>query len=502
MGQASYDDLKGRLREVATLGSVGSLLSWDQETMMPRDAASFRAEEVALIARLAHERRTDARIGELLDLCEKDPDLGSDPLEAANLREIRRDYDRACRLPAELVEEIAQTCSRALEVWKQARADSDFESFRPWLARVFELERQKGECFGGAGDGELYDRLLEEYEPGMTASQLDGIFAPLRGDLAPLIAEFADDGPMGLESLRVPLATQSRLNRDLAGRLGYDLGAGRLDESTHPFTEGLGPGDTRITTRYREEGFFEALGSTIHEVGHALYEQGLPKEHRHGQPLAQAAGLGIHESQSRMWENHVGRSRAFWSWLLPRAREATGASLQGVGLGQVMRAVNRVRPQSVRVESDETTYNMHIMLRFDLERAVMRGDLAVEDVPGFWNDRMKRDLNVDVVDDANGCLQDIHWSLGAIGYFPTYTLGSLYAAQFWETIVEVIPQLGGQIASGNFSTLLGWLRENVHRHGRRFTAAELCERATGSALSHEPLIRHLRARQQDLREAR
>ncbi len=502
MGHAAYEELKTRLREVATLGSVGALLSWDQETMMPRRAAEFRSEEVALIARLTHERRTDPRIGQLLESCEADGDLAADPREAANLREIRRDFDRACRLPTDLVEEISQTCSRALEAWRQARADSDFEAFRPWLTKILELQKRKAECLGGAAGGELYDRLLEEFEPGMTAERLERVFEPLREELAPLIAEFAGRERGGLEELRVPLDLQARFNRRIARLLGYDLEAGRLDESTHPFTEGLGPGDTRITTRYSETGFFDALNGTMHEVGHALYEQGLPKDRRHGQPLAEAAGLGIHESQSRMWENQVGRSTAFWTWALPRAREVVGKALDGVSVEQVVRVVNRVRPHAIRVESDETTYNMHIMLRFDIERALMRGELNVGDIPGFWNERMKQDLGVDVSDDARGCLQDIHWSIGAVGYFPTYTLGNLYAAQFWEAIRAAIPDLEERIGRGEFGALLDWLREKVHAHGRRFAAAELCERATGRPLSHEPLIRHLRAVQQGLQESR
>lgn len=499
MGARAYEELGERLRHAALLGSVGALLSWDQETMMPAAAAEFRAEELATVARLAHERRTDPRIGELLADCEANRELLANPVERANLREIRRDYERSRRVPAPLVAEISETSSRALEAWKQARAEGDFSVFRPLLARTFALQREKAACLRDDDEDELYDCLLEDYEPGMTADNLAAIFEPLRRELVPLIEEFASGSGSGLEALRVPVRAQEELNRRLAEWIGYDLGAGRLDESTHPFTESLGPGDTRITTRYRESDFLDAITCTLHETGHALYEQGLPKRERHGQPLAEAASLGLHESQSRLWENHVGRSPAFWAWLLPRARETFGDTLDGVSVDGVVHAANRVRPHPIRVESDETTYNLHIMLRFDVERSVIHEQLAVDDIPALWNDRMKQDLGVEVGSDAEGCLQDIHWSVGAVGYFPSYTLGNLYAAQLWESAREAVPDLEQRIGRGEFAVLLGWLREQVHVHGRRFSAAELCERVTGRPPTHEPLIRHLRAVQQTLR---
>jgi len=497
-----YRELRTRLREAGVLGSVGSLLSWDQETMMPAGAAEFRAEELAMVARLAHERRIDPRVGELLEACEADPELTADPVESANLREIRRDWERARRVPSRLVAEITETGSRALEAWKRARAESDFSLFRPLLERVFALQREKAACLRSDDERELYDCLLEEYEPGVTANGISAIFEALRRELKPLIAEFASDAPGGLEQVPLPARAQAELNRRLAEWIGYDTSAGRLDESTHPFTESLGPGDTRITTRYREDDFLDALSCTMHEVGHALYEQGLPKRERLGQPLAEAASLGLHESQSRLWENQVGRSRAFWSWLLPRACEVLGGALEGVSVDRVVHAANLVRPRPIRVESDETTYNLHIMLRFDVERAVVHEQLAVADIPALWNERMKQDLGVRVERDAEGCLQDIHWSFGAVGYFPTYTLGNLYAAQLWDAARDAVSGLDRRIERGEFAALLGWLRENIHVHGRRFSAVELCERVTGKPLTHEPLIRHLRTVQQTLRRMR
>lgn len=492
-----YDDLKTRLREAATLGSTAALLGWDQETMMPPKGAAFRAEELALLAGLAHSRFTDPAVGELLASCEADRELQSDAARASDLREIRRDYDRATRLPSALVSEIAETGSRAMEVWKRARRESDFGAFRPWLEKLLRLNLRKAECYGVPEDGETYDALMEDYEPGMRAATLEKLFAPLREGLKRLIARLVsvphppDPSPC---RVRVPIPAQQELNRRVAESVGYDFDAGRLDVSTHPFTEGLGPGDTRITTRYAEDQFVDALYSTLHEAGHGMYEQGLPKGELHGQPLAQAVSLGIHESQSRMWENQVGRGRAFWTWAWPVVKEAFGAALGSYDVEDYYRAVNTVHPHLIRVESDEATYNLHVMLRFDLERAMVRGDLAPADLPGAWNERMKRDLGLDVPDDRRGCLQDVHWSMGSIGYFPTYTLGNLYAGQFWEAARAQRPDLEDRIAHGDFAELLGWLRDNIHRYGRRYRAAELCERITGEPLGHEPWLRYLEAK--------
>jgi carboxypeptidase Taq len=490
-----YPELTTLLRRAATLRSVGELLAWDQETMMPAKAASFRAEELATIAELAHQRMTAPRIGELLGECEADPALASDPSIAANLRDLRRDYERARKLPPALVAELSQTSSLALEAWKAARKASDFSAFQPWLEKQIVLNRRKAEAYGPPPGGELYDALLEDYEPGMTATEIEALFGPLRDRLRPLVAELADaSGPAPLEQLVLPQEQQRALNSFVLSRLGFDAEAGRLDVSTHPFSSGIGPGDTRITTRYRDDGFLDSLGSTLHEAGHALYEQGLPKETGLGQPLAEPASLGIHESQSRLWENQVGRSRAFWSWALPEARRVFGPALDPFDLDEVHRTVNRVRPSLIRVESDEVTYNLHVMLRFDLERALIRGDLAPAELPNAWNARLHSDLGLRVPDDRSGCLQDIHWSMGAFGYFPTYTLGNLYAAQFWSAAREALPGLESSIEHGEFQPLLAWLRREIHAHGRRFPAGELCRRISGRPLDHEPLIRYLKAK--------
>ena len=489
-----YVNLTRRLRETATLASVGELLAWDQETMMPPGAARFRADELAIVSSLVHEKATDSAVGDLIGSCEADATLAADPAIAANLREIRRDYDRARKLPTALVAEISETSSLAMEAWKRARATNAFGDFAPWLDKQLALQRRRAECYGVPAGGELYDALVEDYEPGMHSEEIERLFGPLRQGLQPLIEAIASaTRPLdtSLERVSIPQALQRTFNDAVLTQIGFDLDGGRLDVSTHPFSTGLGPGDTRITTRYRDDAFLDSLGSTLHEAGHGLYEQGLPKAERLGQPASEALSLGWHESQSRLWENQVGRSRAFWHWAGPVARTIFGHAAERFTDEDFYRAVNTVRPNLIRVESDEATYNLHIMLRFDLERAMIRGDLAVNDLPGAWNDRIKSDLGLDVPDDARGCLQDVHWSMGSVGYFPTYTIGNLYSAQLWDAVVVAIPDLNQQIQRGEFTALLGWLRDNVHAHGRRFRAPELAARVTGHPLGSTSLLRYL-----------
>jgi carboxypeptidase Taq len=493
-GTSPYAELQRHLRETATLASAASVLGWDHETYMPPKAAALRGEQMAALSAIVHERRTAARVGELLQACEEDPSLREDDEAAANLRALRRDYDRATRLPTSLVRSFAQTTSRAMHEWRGAREAGDFGAFAPWLQEVVDLNRERAAAYGIPEGGEAYDALLEDYEPGMTTAEIRRTFDALRAGLTPLIREVAsarrpDDA---WQRTAVPLDRQVAFNRGVMEQMGFDFEAGRLDVSAHPFCEGIGPDDVRITTRYREDAWADALSATMHETGHALYEQNLPKAALFGQPLAEAASMGIHESQSRMWENLVGRSRPFWEWALPRMQAALGEpALAALDVDTVYRGMNVVEPHLIRIESDEATYNLHIMLRFDLERALLTGDLAVNDLPAAWNDRMRDDLGLEVPGVSQGALQDIHWSMGAIGYFPTYTLGNLYAAQFWTTIRDQLPDLDDQLRRGEFAPLTAWLRENIHAHGRRFTAPELCRRITGRALSHEPLLAYL-----------
>ncbi len=496
-----YARLCAMQREAATLGSVSHLLNWDQETYMPPAASGGRAEQQALLAGIIHERRTDPRLGDLIGQVEGDKALNPpgdpDSPSARNIREMRRDFDLATKLPTDLVAELARTTSLSQDAWKVARADSDFKAFAPWLDKVLALTRRKAECYGVPAGGELYDALLDEYEPGMTALEIESIFAPLRTRLAGLVAAIARSSHKPDRAAlhkSIPAAQQTAFCMAVLRAIGFDLEAGRLDVTTHPFCSGLAPGDTRLTFRHKTESFLEPLYGVLHEAGHGMYEQGLPKDTAFGQPLADAISLGIHESQSRMWENFVGRSQAFWTWATPLAQRELGAPVAGMNADAFYQIANLATPSFIRVEADEATYNLHIMLRFQIERALISGALAPADLPGAWNRTFKEFLGLDVPDDRRGCLQDVHWSFGLVGYFPTYTLGNLYAAQFWETINAQIPDLNGQMATGDFSALKTWLNTNIHASGRRWRAAELCQRVTGKPLSADPLMRHLEGR--------
>ncbi len=492
---AAYEKLISLVREANLLESTLSLLSWDQETMMPPGGLEFRSRQMALMASLHHRMATDARIADLLAACEEDSDLVGEPesVTAVNLREIRRQYERKRKLPESLVEELAQVTSIAQHEWAEARKASDFARFRPWLERVIALTRRKAECFGWPRGGEPWDALAEDFEPGCTAADVQKVFVPLRTRLQALITRLQsarrtprDD----FNHVQVPIEAQSRFVRYVSEQIGFDYARGRLDRSAHPFCGGTHCNDVRLTTRFRDTNVNDALGSTMHESGHGMYEQGLPAEHI-GTPMGNAVSLSIHESQSRLWENQVGRSRAFWIWCAPKLQEFFGDAVTRFSVDDLYGAANIVTPSLIRVEADEATYNMHIMVRFELERALVRGDLAPADIPGTWNVKYKEYLGLDVPDDRRGCLQDIHWSSGNLGYFPTYTLGTLYAAQFFEKALQEIPGLYKQVERGEFSALRHWLNENIHAQGMRYRSAELCRHVTGKPLGAEPLMRHL-----------
>lgn len=494
-----YVQLCANLKETATLGSISALLSWEQETYMPHGAAAHRADEMAMMSGMVHERSTSPRVGDLISACEADKQLLADGATAANIREMRRDFDRATKLPTDLVSELARVGSLSQEAWKVARVASDFSAFVPMLTRMIELTRRKAQCYAGTSTptGELYDYLLDEYEPGIKATEIEAIFTPLRARLAPLIADIARStykADRTLLELEVLPAKQEAFARIVLGAMGFDLNTGRLDVTTHPFCSGIGPGDTRLTFRHSKQGFLEPLYGVMHEAGHGLYEQGLPKSTRFGQPLAEAISLGFHESQSRMWENFVGRSRPFWEWAMPHAHEVFGPVMNRFDVDALYKSANVVNPSYIRVEADEATYNLHVMLRFEMERAIFSGALPICDIPAQWNKTFQQLLGLNVPDDRRGCLQDVHWSFGLFGYFPTYTLGNLYAAQLWETINQQIPDLNAQMSRGEFGSLKAWLNKNIHAHGRRYRSAELSRMLTGKPLSADPLMRHLEGR--------
>lgn len=491
--QGSYDALISTLKQISLLGSVGSLLGWDERTQLPPKGFAHRANQSSMLAKMCHEWFTTPVIDNLLAEVETSP-LVSDPLgdAAVNVREARRSYNRAVKLPATLVEEMSRTEVLAQQAWGEARKNNDFPSFRPWLEKWVALKRQEAECVGFKSNP--YDALLDQFEPGETAEGVRRTFESLRQPLIDLVGKIVGSSrkaPVEILERSFPAAAQEKLAREAAAAVGFDFAAGRLDVSLHPFCSGLGPGDTRLTTRYDERYFGDALFGVLHETGHGLYEQGLEAEH-FGTPRGEAVSLGIHESQSRMWENLVGRSRSFWQHFLPRARAILPQTLRDVNEDDWYFAINDVRPSLIRTEADEATYNLHVLLRFELEEAMLKGDLSPADLPGAWTEKMQKYLGLTPPDDARGCLQDIHWSGGAIGYFPTYTLGNLYAAQFFEQARKDVGDLDAQFARGEFSPLLKWLREKIHRHGKRYLPRQLVQNVTGADLSAEPLLRHLR----------
>lgn len=491
-----YEELVTQLRQTERLKSCAHVLGWDEQTYLPPKGGEHRAEQLALLAGLIHERGTSPRLGELLEqLAGAGAQEENGSPRAANIREARRKFDRATKLPRKLVEELSRTTTLAQQAWVKARKNKSFPEFRPWLEKVVALKREEAEAIGSA-TGEKYDALLDDYEPGATSAQVAAVFDPLRERLVELVQAIRNSGrtpDISILTREYPIDAQRVFGVEAATAIGFDFEAGRLDEAAHPFCSGIGPGDCRLTTRYNDHHFPGAFFGTLHEAGHGIYEQGLPAEH-YGTPAGEAASLGIHESQSRMWENLVGRSRSFWRHFFPIAQQQFPAALRDVDLDAFHAAVNDVRPSWIRVEADEVTYNLHIMLRFDLERALLRGDLQPADMPGVWNETFQSYFGMTPPDDTLGCLQDIHWSGGMIGYFPTYALGNLYAAQLFDKARGDVGDLDAMFARGEFQPLKEWLNTNIHRRGLCNRAADLVELVTGEALSAEPLLTHLHGR--------
>ena len=489
-----YEALLARLRDLGRLQQIEALLDWDQETYMPTRGVDVRAEQSALISGLAHDQLVASETGDLLAAAEAQGTVGDDPdaARATNLREFRRVYDRQVKLPTELVKQISATGARAKSAWAQARQDNDYPRFAPFLAKLIELKREVAQRVGAAG--EPYDALMDEFEPGATVAVIEPIFAELRPRTVELLQRLQSaprQPDPGLLTRNYPVDAQRALSLALAAELGFDFDAGRVDVSTHPFTTTIGgPTDVRFTTRYHDDFFPAGIFGTMHETGHALYEQGLPAEHV-ATPRGSHVSLGIHESQSRLWENQVGRGRPFWECVYPRVRQAFPAALGDVELDAFYAAINCVQPSFIRVEADELTYNLHIVLRFEIERALFTGRLEVADVPAAWNEQFQQLLGLTPPSDAQGCLQDVHWAMGIFGYFPTYALGNLYAAQFFARARQDLPQLDDHIRSGEHGPLLAWLRERIHQHGQRYRAHELVERVTGEPLSLEPFMNYV-----------
>ncbi|MAK26194.1 MAG: carboxypeptidase M32 [Euryarchaeota archaeon] len=490
----AYESLMTKQKDIETIGQISGLLGWDQEVMMPPKAAPLRAEQLAWLSKTRHELMIDPEIGELLATAENDDD-GKDSVRTGNLRLIRDAYDKATKQPSEFVERVARHKSKSIVSWTEAREKNDFSIFRDDLATMIDLARELADLLGY--ETLRYDALLDLYESGLTVARLDPLFAGLRESTVPLIQAVGNcDSPnmSWVTSNNWPEEAQAQLSHAISTAIGFDFGAGRRDKSTHPFCGGANPDDVRWTTRYDETEPFGSLYGSLHETGHGLYEQGRPRD-LDFQPTGHANGLGVHESQSRLWENQVGRSLAFCEWSLPMWKEHFPENMEGVTAEMLWRAVNQVEPSLIRVEADEATYNLHIMIRYEIEKLLISGELEIDQLPDAWDDMYERYLGIRSPDRKQGVLQDIHWSMGAFGYFPTYTLGNLYSAQLLQAARDDLESDGHILEddwkNGTFSPLLEWMRNNVHRRGSILTPADLVEEATGVAPIPNPFVEYL-----------
>jgi len=484
------------VRETKLLGSVNALLEWDQQTMLPSGASEYRSQQITYLAGKLHQRETDPALGDWLgELSESD--LAADPHSdsGSTIRELLHRYRKRSQLPIQLVQKQASLHSRGQQIWIQARKSDDFESFRETLDEIFRLKREEAQAVTpmcGTADC-LYDALLDDYEPGAKTVEVADALAQLRDALIPLIARANEHrGKTCGEVLTRtwPVSQQTELVKRATAAIGFDYQRGRLDIAHHPFCTETGPHDVRMTTRYDERMFNSAFFGSLHEAGHGMYEQGLPGE-QYGLPPGCYCSLGIHESQSRLWENLVGRSAGFWEHFFPQARDLFPQALGDVSQSRFLRDVNEIKPSLIRVEADEATYNMHIIIRFELEQDLLEQRLRVADLPAAWNEKYRQYLGIEPPGCADGVLQDIHWSAGLIGYFSTYSLGNIYASMLFQKAESDLGSLEDQFAKGDFKGLLHWLSQSVHRRGNRYRANELMQKVTGAAIDHRPLIDHL-----------
>lgn len=488
----SLEKLVQKLKHVAQLNNILTILFWDEQVNLPPNSATVRAEQIKALTEIAHREFTDPAIGELLEELNGFPAEGFSLPEKTIIRETRRDYLRAIKLPAEFVAEKKAAESKGYHTWVQARESNNFSLFVPILERLVDLSKQEAALVNP--DIQAYDYHIDLHDQGLDAKTIQPLFAELKKDLLPLVKTILESSHKSDASIlkNFPIETQKSFAFLVAQKLGFDFSQGRLDTSVHPFCGGHS-GDRRITTRFDENVPLESLFGVIHETGHALYEQGFVPEN-YGTPLAQAVGMAVHESQSRLWENQVGRSRAFWKFFEPLYRQQFPKALSSIDSESFYRAVNAIELNPIRVDSDEVTYNLHIILRFELEKEVFDGALAVKDLREAWNEKSKELLQLTPKNDKEGVLQDIHWSWAAFGYFPSYTLGNMMAAQLWEVVKKTIPDLEASFEKGDFTPLLHWLRQSIHQFGKQYRTQELVQKVTGSNISPKPLINYLRER--------
>ncbi len=497
--QKKLQELRARLLEIDDLSAAGSLLAWDQTTYMPPAGAPARGRQMATLGRIAHEKRIDPEIGRLLDALEPWAETlpyGSD--EAALIRVVRHDYEQAIKVPPQLLAEFSEHSTAAYQMWTQARPANDFTAVQDSLAKTIDYSRQIANCFPGYDH--IADPLIDFSDRDMKAESVRALFAELRQQLVPIAKAITAQAPADDSCLKqaYPEELQLAFGMMVAQKYGYDLNRGRQDKTHHPYMTNFSIDDVRITTRAKENDLSEALFSTLHETGHALYELGVSHD-LEGTPLAGGTSAGVHESQSRLWENLVGRSRPFWNHYYPQLQAAFPQQLKNVPQDTFYRAINKVQPSLIRTDADEVTYNLHVMIRFDLELALLEGSLVVKDLPEAWHARYESDLGVRAPSDVDGVLQDVHWYAGTVGgAFQGYTLGNVMSALFFEQALQAHPSIPSQIEQGEFGTLHGWLKENIYQHGRKFTANELIERVTGGPLTIEPYIRYLRGKYGEL----
>jgi carboxypeptidase Taq len=492
---SSLDDLRERLAEINDLGRARALMGWDERTQMPPAGAEARAEQVATLARIRHQKLISDELGRLIEAAGRETEgLDYDSDDASLVRVARRGWDKSRRVPADLRAELTRSASLAEHAWAEARENSDFSAFLPHLEHNVELRRRYADCFDGfEGFVHEFDPLLDDFEPGMTTPEVAAVLAELRDGIRPLITAIAGSGEDVDDSCLhgdFPLDAQEELAREVVEGLPLQEGAWRLDRTVHPFATAIAPTDLRITTRFDPQYIGTAVWAVIHESGHAMYENGVPPELWRS-PLASPSSLGFHESQSRLWENWVGRGKPYLEHLLPRLRARFRSRFAEVGLEALYRAANRIEPTLIRVEADQVTYNLHIILRFELELGIFDGTIELADLPEAWNAKVADYLGISVPDDAQGVLQDVHWAGGMFGYFPTYSLGNVIAGQLWDRISAELPDVEEGIRRGELTALRDWLRENLHRHGNKFMPKELIEKVVGGPINVAPYVRQL-----------
>jgi len=487
-GKELYDQYKEVTQKAADINNAAAVLGWDQEVYMPEKGFEIRGRQLATLASLSHEMLTSESYGNLLQELATRDDL--DEQQKANVRLSLEDYSKDKKLPASFVEALAQQTSASYNAWLQSRKENKYSIYAPELEKMIGLQKQQADLFGY--EGHPYNALLDEYEKGANVALLDAVFYNVRNELPKLLdkIEKATQVNDSFFSRHYPKQQQWDFSMDVLKPMGYDFDAGRQDISEHPFTTSFAPTDVRVTTRVNENDYASLLWSSIHEGGHALYEQGLPVE-QYGLPLGAAASLGVHESQSRLWENCVGRGQHFWKYFYPLLQRYFPQQLQDVTVIDFYKGMNKVQPSLIRTEADEVTYHFHVLIRYEVEKSLIKGELHAEDLPEVWNGLYKKYLGISAPDDKQGVLQDVHWSHGMFGYFPTYSLGSFYAAQYYQKAVADMPGLETSMEQGDYSGLLQWLRTNIHQYGRRYTSEELCQRVTGRGLDFTVFMNYI-----------